>query len=51
MTDEPETIPPDVQQLTAIAEHLKSIRAMLKFFTVLTVLGLILGACTALTSF
>lgn len=39
-----------VRFLAQIEQHLKSIRNMLTFFTVLTVIGLALGACSTLLS-
>lgn len=55
MTQEPEKESGDVQieiadSLTTIAEHLKSIRSMLSFFVVITLVTFGLGACNILLS-
>lgn len=50
-TEEPEDVQMEIADtLATIAEHLKSIRGMLTFFTVLTVIGFILTACNVLMS-
>lgn len=39
-----------VQFLALIEQHLKSIRSMLTFFTVLTIIGFVLTACNVFMS-
>ncbi len=53
--DRPEPVIPDidvqgVRFLALIEQHLKSIRSMLTFFTVLTILAFVLSACNILLS-
>lgn len=47
---EPKIPAQDIGALFLIEQHLKSIRSMLSFFTVLVILGFVLTACNVLLS-
>lgn len=51
MSEQPQQPVTDADTLKQIAEHLASIRSMLKFFTFITVLGIIFSLLGGLLSF